>query len=107
MTTEPNPAPVSQMAREAAEAERRFAQEAPSTAIAIEGVLALYRFDTEEDRSRAHEALRVWNTRTQSTRIAELEEALRRIENAPTIWDGGSIQWCRNAASRVLSKGED
>lgn len=31
-----------------------------------------------------------------------LWEALERINKAPTVMDGGSIQWCRNLAAKTL-----
>ena len=56
-----------------------------------------------------------WNTRTQSTRIAELEEALREIIKATHSADERSwiarhvngIAFNALGASSVLSKGED
>lgn len=34
--------------------------------------------------------------------VERLREALEGIENAPTTFDGGSIQWCRNKAGTAL-----
>lgn len=31
-----------------------------------------------------------------------MREALDRINKAPTVMDGGSIQWCRNLAAKTL-----
>ena len=46
----------------------------------------------------------IWNTRTQSQRITELEDALRRIDSLAL---NGSTLTIRQVARSALSKGED
>lgn len=48
-------------------------------------------------------AITAWNTRAAEARIATLEGALRRIADAPTAYDGGSIAECRRIARAALS----
>jgi hypothetical protein len=38
----------------------------------------------------------------QRIEIERLRDALKRIQNAPMVVDGGSIQWCRVVAQKAL-----
>lgn len=36
--------------------------------------------------------------------IERLRAALERVQNAPMVIEGGSVQWCRNVATKALAR---